>query len=768
MPCDTDENELCDDYVAMSKKICLKIQSQDRRIRKNAYTDLKKFLSTKSLNNQELRSVFCETHMYILNGLRDKTEIVREEAIQFLNFFIIEALPLNDFYLTYLFPVLVERIGSVELIEESEEVRLQLLQLLNAIISKYSNTIKLKPFLNDCVIILAETVKDKYPAIKELSCVTIILLAKSLPNDFHMQAESLIKSVLSCFVHQRYKVRLESINAIGEIILHSSYKGLDEVIGPLAEKLFDQIPAVRQAVARIAARWLLEYRDRYSYFHKILPLLLTGLNDEVEETRIDSTVLWEKVGIQYQEENEKDLKNQLDYLSLEPKYYPKEVKRPNLGCRFLVKRNVSKLSGAVSRELTSWQEDVRVRCSQLLCILILHAEDGITQNLQDLLPAIYSAARDDDRRVKKYQLELLQCLKALAEKHENRSNTTTYNLFKIAVTLLSLRHPDTAEEIFLEVFDDIKITLDLQSTNILWKLYTQPLLKHININPKIWTTVTDNACIYLTILCHSKEAFGENLEYIQSILNELFDPEADAEMKLKTLYVLANIFEEKGVFLRNTVDLTPFFENMVKVVFVPSLVWHAGATAEALRTMAVLCLRNVLISNKKIGIFNKEDLLKEVMNELLPLLISILEDASYRSRQLALECVILLKHICCEKNIWAIEDLIKVYPEILKRFDDPTEKVRLCALKNISLFFDNPPEEFKKNCYKAHHELIIDTLLTHFDDEEEDIQEMVCVSFQQARELVQIWTKIVQNEIRVPTDSGSTYSFPTMIELVPN
>lgn len=47
----------------------------------------------------------------------------------------------------------------------------------------------------------------------------------------------------------------------------------------------------------------------------------------------------------------------------------------------------------------SWQEDVRLRCSQLLCSIVLHAEEGITQNLQDLLMAMYSAARDEDQRV---------------------------------------------------------------------------------------------------------------------------------------------------------------------------------------------------------------------------------------------------------------------------------------------------------------------------------------------------------------------------------
>lgn len=117
---------------------------------------------------------------------------------------------------------------------------------------RYSNTAQLVPFLNDSVTILAETVKDRYPSIKELSCHTIINLATALPNDFHKQAESLIKPVLTCFYHQRYKVRVEAIYATGEIVMHSTYKAIDEVVGPLAEKLFDQIPMVRRAVGQVS------------------------------------------------------------------------------------------------------------------------------------------------------------------------------------------------------------------------------------------------------------------------------------------------------------------------------------------------------------------------------------------------------------------------------------------------------------------------------------------------------------------------------------
>lgn len=297
--------------IALVKSVCMGLKSLDKRKRKQVYVELQNIISNeKEFSDEDLSRIFCETHMYVLNGLRDKTETVRENAIKFITFLIIDRLPVNDFYLSYLIPILVERIGSVEVIEDSEEIRFQMLQMFDAILSKYSNTEQLKPFLNDCIIILSETVKDKYPAIKELSCRCIIHLAEALPKDFHLQAESLIKPVLTCLGHQRYKVRVESIYALGEIVMHGSYKCLDEVVGPLAEKLFDQIPIVRRAVGQIAARWLLGYRDRYSFFHKILPLLLTGLNDEVLETRSEAAELWAKVGLQYQQENEKELKEQ--------------------------------------------------------------------------------------------------------------------------------------------------------------------------------------------------------------------------------------------------------------------------------------------------------------------------------------------------------------------------------------------------------------------------------------------------------------------------
>lgn len=49
------------------------------------------------------------------------------------------------------------------------------------------------------------------------------------------------------------------------------------------------------------------------------------------------------------------------------------------------------MTAALSSELSSWQDDIRIRCAQLLCVIALHCEDYITQGLQNIVPAMYNA-----------------------------------------------------------------------------------------------------------------------------------------------------------------------------------------------------------------------------------------------------------------------------------------------------------------------------------------------------------------------------------------
>lgn len=206
------------DAILRAKRACIGLQSDNKRARIQAFQDLQTLCQNDALTPEDCHHIFNEIHIYALNGLRDASEGVREKSIAFWQLFLVEKLPCSDYYLSYVFPVLTERIGACELIEESEEIRLQLMKFVQAIIGKYKLSDYLQPFLNDFVAILRERVQDKFPDVKVISCRCVTDLSKALPRDFHMQAENLIEPVLTCFKHQRNLIRSEAILCVGRYI----------------------------------------------------------------------------------------------------------------------------------------------------------------------------------------------------------------------------------------------------------------------------------------------------------------------------------------------------------------------------------------------------------------------------------------------------------------------------------------------------------------------------------------------------------------------
>ena len=66
-----------------------------------------------------------------------------------------------------------------------------------------------------------------------------------------------------------------NLHVLGKVVRYGNNKSVETVIVPLAERLFDQTQTVRQAVVSVIGMWLVELPDRYSYFHRLLPLMLT-------------------------------------------------------------------------------------------------------------------------------------------------------------------------------------------------------------------------------------------------------------------------------------------------------------------------------------------------------------------------------------------------------------------------------------------------------------------------------------------------------------
>lgn len=108
--------------------------------------------------------------------------------------------------------------------------------------------------------------------------------------------------------------------------MYGNNKSVTDACPHLAQRLFDQAGAVRSAVIKLVATWLLDLPDRYSFQHRLIPLLLTGFVDEAVDIKEMTESLWWDVGVKYEKENEADLKDKADFLSPHLDNYPPECK----------------------------------------------------------------------------------------------------------------------------------------------------------------------------------------------------------------------------------------------------------------------------------------------------------------------------------------------------------------------------------------------------------------------------------------------------------
>uniref|UniRef100_A0A3Q4G3X0 Dynein axonemal assembly factor 5 n=1 Tax=Neolamprologus brichardi TaxID=32507 RepID=A0A3Q4G3X0_NEOBR len=372
------------------------LNEDNKATRKRALEAIKKETVDKGLSSSALQEVFSSLLKPLLKCLSDPMERCRETTIAVLTEFI-RCVPKPEESLPYLMPCLAQRFGENEILEPAEELRLSAVEMLTLIVEVCGKN--LAPYLSEVINILQRTIVDPFPDVKRESCKCTVNFAKCVPEHFHMQAECLIKPLMLTIAHQHTRVRVSVIEATGAVILHGSGKKVDDVLSHLAQRLFDDSPQVRKAVTAVVGDWLLHFRDRYSYFHKLIPLLLSTINDEIPEIRLLAVDLWKQVGAQWEKENEDDIKDKMDFLLTPPPHYPSEVERPGLGCRELVVRNLGKLVLAITHDVTDWLVPTRVKTSQLLSVLLLHAEDHCIQHLPALLATLYRACTDSERDV---------------------------------------------------------------------------------------------------------------------------------------------------------------------------------------------------------------------------------------------------------------------------------------------------------------------------------------------------------------------------------
>lgn len=220
------------------------LKASNKLQRKEALNEILKIIFKRDTNlkDSELLEIWENIHRLLVHILNDESEACRDATLDVLKYFL-SSLPPADKHVIYTIPILTNRLGSQELIEQSEEVRLKSVDLLLIIIPAYKDF--LPSYFENLVTILKKTVTDDCPSVKEKSCLCISTLAKTIPRYFYSSSENFVKPILSNFSHQHYKLRVISVKTIGDVLLYGKSKCMEEVTIPLAEKLFDQSPAVR-------------------------------------------------------------------------------------------------------------------------------------------------------------------------------------------------------------------------------------------------------------------------------------------------------------------------------------------------------------------------------------------------------------------------------------------------------------------------------------------------------------------------------------------
>ncbi|XP_071107149.1 dynein axonemal assembly factor 5-like [Haliotis cracherodii] len=340
--------------------------------------------------------IFSEVLKPVLKILSDPVEKCRELSISLISDYL-KLVDKPDEHLSYIVPVLSARLGQQEIIESSEELRLSLVELLVQIVECSGKRMAI--YLDDAIRILQRTIVDPYPEVKKESCRCSSKLAKSIPEYFHMQSESLIKPLMLTISHQHAKVRTVVVETIGTVIQYGNGKAVETVTSHLAQRLFDHSPVVRKAVTKVVGGWLLDLPDRYSFHHKLIPLILTSITDEQTDIKELADTLWYDIGMKYERENEEEMKDKIDFAAANPTHYPPDVERPNLGCRTLVMRHLSKILPGLLRDVGDWVVETRVKSAALLYVLLVNTEDYVTQHMEKLVSSLYKACMDEDKRV---------------------------------------------------------------------------------------------------------------------------------------------------------------------------------------------------------------------------------------------------------------------------------------------------------------------------------------------------------------------------------
>ncbi|XP_061455963.1 dynein axonemal assembly factor 5 [Rhineura floridana] len=765
------------------------LQEESRQARLQALAGIRQAVVEQPLSPPVLQEVFVKVLLRPLTRclVADPAERCRELALELTRYSLSQgnwpakALP-------FLVPALAQRLCLPQGDGEAcEELRLGLVQLLILLLQACGSD-ALAPYLPELVRALRSALLDPYPQAKREGCTGAAACAKAMPDSFHMQSESLINPLMQAISHQHYRVRVAVIQATGAVIQFGDVKSLDDVLSHLAQRCFDDIPQVREAVIGVVGEWLLHLRDRYSYFHKLIPLLLSGLTDEIHENKELALTYWKKVGLQWEKENEDDIKDKLDFY-VAPPYYPPGLTRLDLGCRELVTRNVFKILPGLCHDLTDWVEGTRIKASQLLVILLQHVEDHITQHMELLLRTLYRVCSDAESNVAGNCMKAAELIGAfvspavslkLIVSDLEKAPMPSYLMILAAVIKGSPRKVLQPHLAYLaNTLSQPEISQRSEEV-----FYVEQLLCCVEALTEVCQEDCKEISLQLTkvlVTIMAIPSAGPIHEKLEEAMNALAE--------VQHLKGPVGLYQQHIVQLMKWVSLTHdswtcFSPELLQLYVIAT---HSGPViGEALQEFILIlktCLQTSRDPRMRLKLFSTLSQLLQKPNETVnsqghfcnyleivikDILAPNLQWQAGRTaaaiRTTAVSCLwaLIYSELLSPEEMLKVEDVLlpkiigtleedskmtrlmscriiciflhgcvkqfelsKIYPELLKRLDDSSHEVRLAAANALVNWFKCINSDEKKALLKANIEVLYQELLVHLDDPDQNIQSAV-------------------------------------------
>ena len=295
----------------------------------------------------------------LLKRLVDKSEKCRELSILILQSLVEQSTDISH-ALPYIIHVVVQRLGAEDIdgvahlpevmrpepeqkpteflnpIETSEEVRLQLGKLVAATLARCS-TMQVLSYVDEATGLLRAMCMDPYHEAKYSALIAMEAFCYNHHEILLHFTDPLARSLTSSLTHNHAKVRIASLRTLTAVLHCGVWKHNHGVIQYLIAHqdpnsvpikafyenitkvnyfctlTFDRHAAVRRFWFETIAWWLLYIQDHHDHEPHLFPHLLSGLYDDNEDIQLQTFWLFERLGMEYEKEHEKDLRDEVQF-----------------------------------------------------------------------------------------------------------------------------------------------------------------------------------------------------------------------------------------------------------------------------------------------------------------------------------------------------------------------------------------------------------------------------------------------------------------------